>query len=112
MCKRGIPVSKDIVVVSFLVDLGAICDWNLQGLTTDSTDSLSLSPQNGILVTQSTRYPLLREAAAVVKLLQNVLQEVNDNTKSLLNLDTQFLNRFSSNTGKATFTTMSYCLKF
>ena len=52
--KRGVPVSKDLDVVSFLVDIGTIGDWNLQGLPTDS-----LSTQNGILVTRSSRYPLL-----------------------------------------------------
>jgi len=52
--KRGVPVSKDLDVISFLVDIGTIGDWNLQGLPTDP-----LSIQNGILVTRSSRYPLL-----------------------------------------------------
>ena len=37
-----------------MVDIGTIGDWNIQGLPTDS-----LSTQNGILVTKSTRFPLL-----------------------------------------------------
>ena len=51
---RGVPVTKEIDVVEFQVDLGTIGDWNMQGLPTDD-----LSIQNGILVTQSSRYPLL-----------------------------------------------------
>ena len=38
----------------FLVDIGTIGDWNMEGLPTDP-----LSIQNGILVTRSSRYPLL-----------------------------------------------------
>jgi dynein heavy chain len=52
--KRGVPYSKDLDVISFLVDIGTIGDWNLEGLPTDP-----LSIQNGILVTRSSRYPLL-----------------------------------------------------
>jgi dynein heavy chain len=51
---RGVPVTQKLDVVSFLVDVGTIGDWNMQGLPTDP-----LSTQNGILVTKSTRYPLL-----------------------------------------------------
>lgn len=52
--KRSVPVTGDLDVTSFLVDVGTVGDWNLQGLPTDS-----LSVQNGILVTRSSRYPLL-----------------------------------------------------
>jgi len=52
--KRGVPVTSDLDVTSFTVDIGTIGDWNLQGLPTDP-----LSVQNGILVTRSSRYPLL-----------------------------------------------------
>jgi len=41
-------------VIEFLVDIGTIGDWNMQGLPTDP-----LSKQNGIMVTKSTRWPLL-----------------------------------------------------
>lgn len=51
---RGIPVSDDIDLTSFLVDIGTIGDWNMEGLPTDP-----LSIQNGIMVTRSSRYPLL-----------------------------------------------------
>jgi dynein heavy chain len=45
--------TKKLGVVSFLVDVGTIGDWNIQGLSNGS-----LSTQNGILLTKSTRYPL------------------------------------------------------
>ena len=51
---RRVPVTKNLDVISFLVDIGTIGDWNIEGLPTDY-----LSTQNGILVTKSTRYPLL-----------------------------------------------------
>ncbi|CAN0142261.1 unnamed protein product, partial [Pylaiella littoralis] len=51
---RGIPLTKGLDLTSFLVDMGTIGDWNLDGLPTDP-----LSIQNGILVTRSSRYPLL-----------------------------------------------------
>ena len=42
---RGIPLTKGLGLTSFLVDMGTIGDWNLDGLPTDP-----LSIQNGILV--------------------------------------------------------------
>ena len=51
---RGVPVTDKLEVIDFLVDAGTIGDWNLEGLPTDP-----LSVQNGILVTRSSRYPLL-----------------------------------------------------
>mmetsp|Transcript_23212 Transcript_23212/g.34068 ORF Transcript_23212/g.34068 Transcript_23212/m.34068 type:complete len:1122 (+) Transcript_23212:47-3412(+) len=47
-------MSHSLDLTSFLVDVGTIGDWNLEGLPTDP-----LSIQNGILVTRSSRYPLL-----------------------------------------------------
>jgi len=52
--KRGIPVSPDIDVADFLVDEATVGEWNLQGLPQDP-----LSKENGILVTRSSRRPLL-----------------------------------------------------
>ena len=52
--ERKIPLSANIDLTEFLADIGTIGDWNLAGLPTDP-----LSIQNGILVTRSTRYPLL-----------------------------------------------------
>ena len=52
--QRGMPFTQSLDITSFLADSGTTGNWNLQGLPTDS-----LSIQNGILVTSSTRYPLL-----------------------------------------------------
>uniref|UniRef100_A0A672FXG6 Uncharacterized protein n=1 Tax=Salarias fasciatus TaxID=181472 RepID=A0A672FXG6_SALFA len=52
--KADIPFSKDLDILSALVDPATISEWNLQGLPGDD-----LSVQNGIVVTKSTRYPLL-----------------------------------------------------
>jgi dynein heavy chain len=51
---RDVPITKGLDVISFMVDIGTIGDWNMQGLPADP-----LSIQNGIMVTNSTRYPLL-----------------------------------------------------
>ena len=51
---RNVPVSMDLDVISFSVNQSTIADWNMEGLPTDP-----LSIQNGILITQASRYPLL-----------------------------------------------------
>jgi dynein heavy chain, axonemal len=51
---RNVPVTVGLDVISFSVDVGTIGDWNMQGLPADS-----LSVQNGILVTKSSRFPLM-----------------------------------------------------
>ena len=51
---RGVPVTSNLNVQSFLADIGTVGDWNQEGLPTDP-----LSIQNGILVTRSSRFPLL-----------------------------------------------------
>jgi dynein heavy chain len=54
-CKtKGVPVTENLVVSTFLVDQGTIGDWVLEGLPTDE-----LSIQNGIMVTRSTKWPLM-----------------------------------------------------
>jgi dynein heavy chain len=52
--ERGVPVTEGLEVISFLVDIGTIGDWNMQGLPTDP-----LSIQNAIMVTRSSRFPLM-----------------------------------------------------
>lgn len=54
MKKKNIPITNDLDLVNFLVDDATIGEWNIQGLPKDE-----LSIQNGIMVTNSTRYPLL-----------------------------------------------------
>ena len=51
---RGVPITQGIDIISFMVDIGTIGDWNMQGLPADP-----LSIQNGILVTRSSRFPLM-----------------------------------------------------
>ena len=48
------PVSEDLALTEFLVDQATVGQWNLEGLPPDE-----LSVQNGIMVTRSSRYPLM-----------------------------------------------------
>merc|ERR1719160_1459448 len=52
--QRGVPASERVDLVDFLVDQGTIGEWNLEGLPSDD-----LSVQNGIMVTRSSRFPLM-----------------------------------------------------
>jgi dynein heavy chain len=51
---RGVPITPGLDIIAFMVDIGTIGDWNMQGLPSDP-----LSIQNGILVTRSSRFPLM-----------------------------------------------------
>jgi len=51
---RKVPASERVNLVEFLVDEGTIGEWSLEGLPNDD-----LSIQNGIMVTRSSRYPLM-----------------------------------------------------
>ncbi|CAD7937234.1 unnamed protein product [Amoebophrya sp. A120] len=52
--RRQVPASTQMDLVGFLVDQGTVGEWTLQGLPADD-----LSIQNGIMVTRSSRYPLM-----------------------------------------------------
>jgi dynein heavy chain len=54
LAARGIPVSEEFNISNFLVDQVTVGEWNLEGLPADE-----LSVQNGIMVTRSSRYPLM-----------------------------------------------------
>lgn len=54
MKKRQIPVTSDLHISSFLVDENTAGEWNLQGLPKDDH-----SIQNGIMVTTTSRWPIL-----------------------------------------------------
>jgi dynein heavy chain len=51
---RGVPASEEFNISEFLVDQVTVGEWALQGLPSDE-----LSVQNGIMVTRSSRYPLM-----------------------------------------------------
>jgi len=53
--KMGLPFEATIYqdLTNFLVDDATVSEWNLQGLPKDS-----LSIQNGIMVTASSRFPM------------------------------------------------------
>jgi dynein heavy chain, axonemal len=51
---KEIPVSADMEVTSFFVDHEILGQWAMEGLPADD-----LSVQNGIMVTRSSRYPLM-----------------------------------------------------
>jgi len=52
--EKNIPFSDEFNISEFLVDAVTIGEWSLQKLPSDE-----LSIQNGIMVTRSTRYPLM-----------------------------------------------------
>ncbi|KAL4479549.1 hypothetical protein ABPG72_018535, partial [Tetrahymena utriculariae] len=51
--KHGLPLTSELQLTSFLIDDATIGEWNLQGLPKDE-----LSIQNGIIITNSSQYPL------------------------------------------------------
>lgn len=52
--EKNIPFTEQFSISEFLVDPVTISEWALEKLPTDD-----LSIQNGIMVTRSTRYPLM-----------------------------------------------------
>ena len=54
LIERSIPCSEDLALTSFLVDDATVGEWNLQGIPSDD-----LSIQNAIMVTRSSRFPLM-----------------------------------------------------
>merc|ERR1712166_793903 len=51
---RKIPNTEGLLLTNFLVDEQTVGDWNMEGLPSDD-----LSIQNGIMVTRSSRFPLM-----------------------------------------------------
>jgi dynein heavy chain len=51
---RKIPNTEGLQLTNFLVDEQTVGDWNMEGLPADE-----LSIQNGIMVTRSSRFPLM-----------------------------------------------------
>jgi len=73
---KEIPVSDGLQLTKFLVDASTIGQWNLEGLPSDD-----LSIQNGIMVTRSSRYPLMidpqNQAYSWIKSREPLLEEQN-----------------------------------
>jgi len=65
---RGIPTSPNLDVKEFLADPLIIREWNIQGLPSDG-----FSTENGIIVTQGTRWPLVIDPQCqAVKWIKNM----------------------------------------
>jgi dynein heavy chain len=73
---RAIPNTDELKLTNFLVDEQTIGDWNMEGLPTDD-----LSIQNGIMVTRSSRYPLMidpqSQAITWIKQREPELEQMN-----------------------------------
>jgi dynein heavy chain, axonemal len=73
---KGIPVSENLALTQFLVDQATIGEWNLEGLPSDD-----LSIQNGIMVTRSSRFPLMidpqGQAISWIKNREPILTQMN-----------------------------------
>jgi len=73
---KEIPVSDGLQLTKFLVDAATIGQWNMEGLPSDD-----LSIQNGIMVTRSSRYPLMidpqSQAYSWIKSREPLLTEQN-----------------------------------
>jgi len=73
---KKIPNSDDLKLTNFLVDEQTVGDWNMEGLPTDE-----LSIQNGIMVTRSSRFPLMidpqSQAISWIKSREKALEEFN-----------------------------------
>ena len=50
----AIPSSPDFAFASFLAEPSKVRDWNIKGLPSDS-----FSTENGVIVTKSSRWPLM-----------------------------------------------------
>lgn len=74
LVSRDIPRTDDLQLTDFLVDPATLGSWSLQGLPSDD-----LSVQNGIMVTRSSRYPLMidpqGQAISWIKNREPALQE-------------------------------------
>lgn len=70
--EEEIPCSQDFSVIRFLSDPTTVTEWNIQGLPTDG-----FSTENGIIVTQGTRWPLLIDPHCQgIKWLKNVAKKL------------------------------------
>ncbi|XP_057271369.1 dynein axonemal heavy chain 8 isoform X1 [Pezoporus wallicus] len=80
MRAHKIPFTENLNLISMLVDLPTITEWNIQGLPGDD-----FSIQNGIIVTKSARYPLLVDPQSQGKAWIKKKEEDNDLLVTTLN---------------------------
>ncbi|CCW70907.1 unnamed protein product [Phytomonas sp. Hart1] len=86
-CKQlEIPVTPEINIVKFLVDETTISDWQLEGLPADSH-----SVQNAIMITTSSKFPLMIDPQG------QALNWIRKRTESQLNKLVQMADRGFSN---------------
>ena len=52
--ENGVPVGETVDPIEFLTDEAEIAEWNTEGLPTDQ-----VSVQNGCILANSDRYPLI-----------------------------------------------------
>lgn len=64
----GIPFTANLDITEFLSDSTTIREWNIQGLPSDG-----FSTENGIIITHSTRWPLIIDPQCqAVKWIKNM----------------------------------------
>ena len=70
--EEEIPCSQDFSVITFLSDPMTVIEWNIQGLPADG-----FSTENGIIVTQGTRWPLMIDPYCQgIKWLKNLAKKL------------------------------------
>merc|ERR1712166_1400240 len=70
---RKIPNTEGLLLTNFLVDEQTVGDWNMEGLPSDD-----LSIQNGIMVTRSSRFPLMDGGPVLIENIENEVDPMLD----------------------------------
>ncbi|XP_044147017.1 dynein axonemal heavy chain 8 [Bufo gargarizans] len=78
--RRKIPFSENLGIVSMLADEPMVSEWILQGLPGDD-----FSIQNGLIITKSTRYPLLIDPQSLGKTWMKNKEKINELQVTCLN---------------------------
>ncbi|KAJ8672889.1 hypothetical protein QAD02_004150 [Eretmocerus hayati] len=73
LTSRVIPFTKDLNIISMLVDSATVSEWTLQSLPNDD-----LSVQNALIVTKSSSYPLLVDPQNQGKMWIKNKEKTND----------------------------------
>ncbi|KAF5292010.1 hypothetical protein FQA39_LY14127 [Lamprigera yunnana] len=70
---QELPCSNDFSVINFLSDANTVREWNIQGLPSDG-----FSTENGIIVTRSSRWPLVIDPQAQAQKWIKAMEGQND----------------------------------